>query len=158
MNKWLDPFIKLLKQGISPEKLALTVALGTILGVTPVLGSTTLLCTVAALVLGLNLPAIQMVNGLVYPLQFVLLIPYYRMGAWMFRTDASSISLGGVMELVKSGVLHAIQTLWVVTVHALVAWLLSGIVMASVLYVALVPVMKLLWNRVAKQPAISEVP
>jgi len=149
-NKWLDPFVNLLKQGISPEKLALTIALGIILGVTPVIGSTTMLCAAAALALGLNLPAIQLVNGIVYPLQFVMLIPYYRLGAWMFRADASSISLGGVLELIKMGVIHAIRTLWVVTIHALAAWLVSGTVVAFLLYLALVPLIRLLWRRVAK--------
>jgi uncharacterized protein (DUF2062 family) len=149
-NRWLEPFVNLLKQGISPEKLALTIALGIILGVTPVIGSTTMLCTVAAFALRLNLPAIQLVNGVVYPLQFVLLIPYYRLGAWMFRADASSISLGGVLELIKVGVLHAIQTLWVVTIHALAAWLLSGALAVFLLYLALLPLLRILWRSVAK--------
>ena len=78
----------LLKQGITPEKIALTVALGAFIGTIPMLGTTTILCTVVALALRLNLPAIQMVNGIVYPLQLILLIPFYRLGAWLFRTDA----------------------------------------------------------------------
>ncbi len=67
-HRWLKPFIQMLRQGVSPEKIALTVALGIMLGVIPVLGSTTALCTLAAIVLRLNLPAIQLVNGVVYPL------------------------------------------------------------------------------------------
>jgi uncharacterized protein (DUF2062 family) len=55
----LKPFIQLLRQGVSPEKIALAIILGMILGVTPVLGSTLVLCTVAAILLRLNLPAIQ---------------------------------------------------------------------------------------------------
>jgi uncharacterized protein (DUF2062 family) len=153
-KKLVEPFVNLLKQGITPEKLALTIALGMILGVTPVIGSTTALCTLAAVALRLNLPAIQLVNGVVYPLQFVLLIPYYRLGAWMFGADASSISLGGVLELIKTGVLHAIQTLWVVTVHALAGWLLTGALAVFLLYLALVPLLKLLWRRVAN-PAVD---
>jgi hypothetical protein len=42
-NRLIAPFIELLRQGMSPEKIALTIALGIMLGVTPVLGSTTLL-------------------------------------------------------------------------------------------------------------------
>ena len=117
--RWLKPFIQ---QGVSPEKIAFTIALGIVLGVTPVLGSTLLLCTLAAIVLRLNLPAIQLVNGAVYPLQFILLIPFYRLGAWMFGADASTISLQGVVALIRAGVGHAVRTLWVVTMHALVAW------------------------------------
>jgi uncharacterized protein (DUF2062 family) len=62
-NILIRPLIDLLRQGISPKKLALTIALGFWLGVTPVLGSTTILCTLAAVALRLNLPAIQLVNG-----------------------------------------------------------------------------------------------
>lgn len=151
--RWLKPVIQLLCQGVSPEKIALTIALGIILGVTPVLGSTMLLCTLAAIVLRLNLPAIQFVNGVVYPLQFILLIPFYRLGAWMFRADASTISLGGVTALIREGMGHAIRTLWVVTMHALLAWLVLGTVTLAGLYAVLVPLVRQLWGRV--HPSVS---
>ena len=146
--RWLKLFIQLLRQGVSPEKIALTIALGIILGVTPVLGSTLLLCTLAAIVLRLNLPAIQLVNGAVYPLQFILLIPFYRLGAWMFGADASTISLQGVVALIRAGVGHAVRTLWVVTMHALVAWLALGAVASAILYAVLLPLLRQLWRRV----------
>ena len=147
-NRWLKPFLQLLRQGISPEKIALTIALGIILGITPVLGSTMLLCTFAAILFRLNLPAIQLVNGVVYPLQFLLLIPFYRLGGWMFRADVSTISLGGVTALIREGVGHAVQTLWVVTMHALVAWLVLGMAALGILYAVLVPLVRHLWRRV----------
>jgi uncharacterized protein (DUF2062 family) len=138
MREWLtraiQPIVNLFRQGISPEKIALTIALGFVLGVTPVIGSTTALCTLAAVVFRLNLPAIQVVNGFTYPLQFVLLIPFYRMGAWIFRADASGISLSGVLAMIRANMWHAIQTLWVVTMHALVAWLISGVLTVALLY------------------------
>ena len=153
--RWLKPFIQLLGQGVSPEKIALTIALGIILGVTPVLGVTTLLCTLAAILLRLNLPAIRLVNGVVYPLQFILLIPFYRLGAWMFRAEASTISLGGVTALIREGVGHAIRTLWVVTMHALLAWLALGIMALAILYAVLVPLLRQLWRRV--HPGVSSL-
>ena len=153
--RWLKPFVHLLRQGVSPEKIALTIALGIILGVTPVLGSTMLLCTFAAILFRLNLPAIQLVNGVVYPLQFILLIRFYRLGAWMFRADASAISLGGVTALIREGVGHAIRTLWVVTMHALLAWLVLGIGMLAILYAVLFPLVRHLWRRV--QPGVNSL-
>ena len=122
------------------------------LGVTPVLGSTTVLCTLAALLLRLNLPAIQLVNAVVYPCQILLLIPFYRMGAWLFGADASAISLDGVAALIQTGVWHTIQTLWVVTMHALVAWLALGAAVSALLYLALVPIMRRIWRK-AQPPA-----
>ncbi|MEQ1946976.1 MAG: DUF2062 domain-containing protein [Bryobacteraceae bacterium] len=146
-HRWLQPFMQLLRQGMSPEKLALTVALGAILGVTPVLGSTTLLCTLAAVALRLNLPAIQLVNGVVYPLQFLLLIPFYKAGAWMFGADASSVSLEGVLQLMRDGIPHAISALWTVTMRALAAWLIIGTVSAGFLFTLVLPVIRRIWRR-----------
>ncbi len=77
-RKIVNPILDLLRQGITPEKIALSIALGLTLGVAPVLGSTSILCLLAAFVLGLNLPAIQLVNYLVYPLQLALLAPFFE--------------------------------------------------------------------------------
>lgn len=154
-HRWLKCFIELLRQGVSPEKIALTIALGIILGITPVLGSTTLLCTLAAIALRLNLPAIQLVNWVAYPLHFILLIPFYRLGAWMFGADASTMSLGGVAALIHAGMGQAIRTLWVVTMHALVAWLVLGAMASAILYAVLVPLVRQLWRRV--QPGVTSL-
>jgi len=145
------PFLELLRQGMSPEKISLTIALGIILGVTPVLGSTTLLCTLAAVALRLNLPAIQLVNGAVYPLQLILLIPFYKMGAWMFHANTSTISLQGVAALIRAGLWYAVQSLWLVTLHALVAWMALGLVATALLYALLIVVVRELWRRVDKR-------
>ena len=53
----VTPLIAQLKQGVTPEKLALTVALGLVLGIFPILGATTLLCGAAAIALRLKLGA-----------------------------------------------------------------------------------------------------
>jgi uncharacterized protein (DUF2062 family) len=157
-HRWIQPFVQLLRQGVSPEKLSLTIALGAILGVIPVLGSTILLCTLAAVLLRLNLPAIQLVNGLVYPLQLILLIPFYKMGAWLFGADAGSISVHGVTSLIRSGVVNAVRTLWVITLHALVAWMAFGAVVCVVVYLALVVLMRTLWLRVRQSRLSQQAP
>lgn len=150
-HRWVKPFLELLRQGMSPEKIALTISLGLVLGIIPVLGSTTILCTLAALALRLNLPAINLVNGLVYPLQLILLIPFYRLGAWMFQVDATAISLAGVVALMRAGVWHAITTLWMITMHALVAWLALGAVICVIFYVVLVPLVRQVSKRARKR-------
>jgi hypothetical protein len=66
------------------------------------------------------------VNGLVYPLQLILLIPFYRAGAWIFGAGSSALSLHGIRAMIGLGAWTTIRTLWVVTLHALVAWLAFG--------------------------------
>ena len=67
--------------GLSPETIALVVAVGIVLGVFPVFGLPTVLCALAAVVLRLNLPAIQLINQISSPLQLALLIPFNRFGS-----------------------------------------------------------------------------
>jgi uncharacterized protein (DUF2062 family) len=40
-RRLIDPLLALLTQGITPQKLALSIAIGAIVGIFPVLGSTT---------------------------------------------------------------------------------------------------------------------
>ena len=72
-----------LRQGISPRRLALTLALGFAVGCIPVVGIPTVLCAALALALRLNLPAIQMANYVAMPLQLALIVPFVRLGRWL---------------------------------------------------------------------------
>jgi uncharacterized protein (DUF2062 family) len=67
--------------GLSPEAIALVVAVGFVLGVFPVFGLPTVLCALAAVLLRLNLPVIQLINQLSSPVQLALLIPLSRVGS-----------------------------------------------------------------------------
>lgn len=157
-HRWLKPFIQLLRQGVSPEKIALSIALGVVLGVTPVLGSTITLCTLAAVALRLNLPAIQLVNGLVYPLQLILLIPFYRAGAWIFGAGSSALSFHGIRTMIRLGAWTTIRTLWVVTLHALVAWLAFGAATTAILYAVLLPSLRRVWKKTEIEHLADVIP
>jgi uncharacterized protein (DUF2062 family) len=128
------PIVVLLTQGITPEKIALSLAFGIVLGIFPVLGSTTVLCAAAAMIFGLNLPAIQLVNYLIYPLQLVLLVPFIRMGEKLFRVSPLQLSLAQILRMVRTDPPHAIATLWLAEMHAMSAWLLIGLPAIFVVY------------------------
>jgi len=128
------PIAAFLTQGITPERVALSLAFGIVLGTFPVLGSTTVLCAAAALVFGLNLPAIQLVNYLIYPMQLFLLVPFIRMGEKLFRAAPMSLSLAEILTMVRADLTHAASTLWLAEVHAVFAWLLIGPVAICLLY------------------------
>jgi uncharacterized protein (DUF2062 family) len=72
-----------LQQGLSPRRLALTLALGFAIGCIPLVGIPTVVCAALALALGLNQPAIQVANYAVMPLQFLLIVPFVRFGGWL---------------------------------------------------------------------------
>ena len=138
----VQPVIDLLKQGITPEQIGLSLALGVTVGVIPVLGTTTILCTIIALSARLNLPAIQATNWLVYPLQLILLIPFFRFGEWLFRAPPLPISPEKLVAMFKTDLWNSIVSLWDTTLHALVAWLLVAPALTIVVYFALLPLLK----------------
>lgn len=72
-----------LRQGISPQRLALSLAVASALSLFPVLGTTTLLCALAATALKLNHPLVQLVNYLLAGVQLLLLLPLWKAGAWL---------------------------------------------------------------------------
>jgi hypothetical protein len=120
----LAPIKALLLQGITPEKIALSLSFGFALGVFPVLGSTTILCAVAAFLFRLNLPSIQLVNYLVYPLQIFLLLPFIRMGEKLFRATPLQLSVAQMLAMARANLPHALATLWRAALHGISAWLL----------------------------------
>ena len=126
-KKAVEPAVALIKQGVSPEKISLGMACGIILGVFPVLGSTTILCGLAAIIFRLNLPAIQLVNYMVYPLQLLLLIPFFHLGNLLFQIEPLPLSAQDLITLLRSDLWGTVRAFWSTTLHAIVAWLLVSL-------------------------------
>ena len=147
-RRLLEPIIELLKQGVTPEKMALSLALGAAFGVFPALGSTTTLCAILALVLRLNLPAIQMVNYLMYPAQIALLLPYVRMGEKLFDAPHLPISVSQIHAMIRQSMWGALKLLWATTWHAIVVWALTAPFFIGLLYVTLTPLLR----RLLREP------
>ena len=128
--------------GMSIEKIALCVCLGIVLGIFPVLGSTTLLCAAAAIFLRLNQPLIQLVNYAVYPLQLLLLAFFYGIGNWLFKGQ-NPVSAGAhVIGMLQDDMWGSLAAMWDMTIFAVLLWLLTGPVLALGLYVILMSVFR----------------
>jgi len=137
----VGPILELLRQGVTPEKIALSLAFGLGLGIIPILGVSTILCTAAAVAWRLNLPAIQLVNYLASPLQLLLIIPFVRLGEHMLGSPPQPLTLEAGFALLSSGVVHAIVVLWDAIVHAAIAWIVIGPVLIYGLYRAFKPLL-----------------
>jgi uncharacterized protein (DUF2062 family) len=135
------PILDLLRQGVTPEKIALSLAFGLGLGIIPILGVSTILCTAAAVVWRLNLPAIQLVNYLASPIQLLLIIPFVRLGEHLVGAPPQPITLEAGFTLLSAGVLNAIVILWDAIVHAALAWIVVGPPVIYGLYRVLKPLL-----------------
>src|SRR5579863_3755995 len=126
-NHWLrrrifNPLLALLSQGIAPDRLALCVAIGVVLGNVPILGISSILCAAIALAFRLNLPAIQLVQAAMAPTQILLIIPFIRLGEWIVRVPPQPVSVKEALALMAQGMGHAIVTLWNSLLQAGLAW------------------------------------
>jgi len=83
-------------KGLSARDAGLAIVVGVTLGLFPIYGCPTLLCALASLVLGLNLPAVQMVNQIATPLQLAMLAPFVRLGAHMVNSPQSGSFAAGL--------------------------------------------------------------
>ena len=127
---------------MTPEKIALSVALGAALGMIPVLGWSTTLCAIAAIVLRLNLPAIQIVNYFVYPAQIALLMPFFRLGENFFRAPHFPISVPQIYGLFHAGAWIAVKLLWTTIWHAIVVWGMMAPFFVGLVYAVLLPLLR----------------
>jgi uncharacterized protein (DUF2062 family) len=145
------PIVELMRQGVTPEKMALSLALGAALGVFPVLGTTTALCALVAFIWRLNLPAIQIVNYFVYPLQIALVLPFFRAGEILFGAPHLRLSLAQILAAVHASFWSATRFLWATIWHAAVAWCLIAPIFVVVAYVILVALLRRIAQRQTKE-------
>jgi uncharacterized protein (DUF2062 family) len=127
-----------LRQGISPRRLALTLALGFAIGCIPVVGLPTLVCAAVALALRLNVPAIQAANYVAMPLQLALIVPFVKLGGRMTATASHP----DAAALLRLSPLHMATQLSGMAGQALLAWVLVAIPAVLLLTFALTPMLR----------------
>jgi len=115
-----------LRQGISPRRLAVSLALGFAIGCIPVVGIPTLVCAALALALRLNLPAIQAANYAVMPLQLFLIVPFVRLGEWLMPSSPKPfLEAGTLLHLSPDSLpVQMIDRMGLMAGQAMLAWLL----------------------------------
>jgi uncharacterized protein (DUF2062 family) len=91
-----------LRQGITPRKLALTCALGAVISIFPLFGTTTLICFGIAIALRLNIAIIQLVNYLLAPLQIILILPFIKIGSKVFGLNPFPYTSEQLLHLFKN--------------------------------------------------------
>ena len=121
-----------LRQGISPRRLALTLALGFVVGCIPVVGIPTALCALIALAFRLNQPAIQAANYAAMPFQVALILPLLKLGGKLLPIAARpGFDFSRLSHMSVRLFSHAPQPLLIqlggMAGQALLAWLLLAI-------------------------------
>jgi uncharacterized protein (DUF2062 family) len=141
------PILALLRRGATPSNLAWSLATGLLIGINPLLGSTTLLCLAAAFLFRLNIAASQLTNHLMYPLQLILVLPLIRLGSLAFRTEAMPLSPSQLLHDARTSPVALIRQLWLWEWHALVLWAALAAIAIPLIALALTPALERILNR-----------
>jgi uncharacterized protein (DUF2062 family) len=142
------PILALLRMGANPRKLAWSIAAGLLIGVNPVIGTTTIFCLAAALSFRLNVIASQLANHAMFPLELALVIPFIRVSSCIFYTSAMPLSPRLFLMAVRTAPLALTRQIWLWEWHALVLWAAISVILAPLLALALTPLLQRLLTRV----------
>ncbi|QNF33675.1 DUF2062 domain-containing protein [Adhaeribacter swui] len=146
-RKVVHPLAKLLTMGITPQRLAITGALGVVLGILPLFGLTSFLCTIIALRFRLNLPALLLICYLMGPLHLVLYIPFIEVGLKVFPLTTFNLSLSEITDLFKRDWQMALKTIWLANLAGILLWLVLAAPLTLFFYFLLLPVVRKLLKR-----------
>lgn len=119
--KILRPLLRQLRGGVTPRRMAWSLALGMVIGINPSVGLTTLLLVMLAWVLGLNQAASQIGSHVVAPLHLLLFIPFIDLGVHLFHTRRLPLSRRQIEHL-SHHPLRLIHEIWQWEWHALIVW------------------------------------
>jgi len=152
----VKPVMDLLRVGATPERLAWSLAMGVVIGINPVLGSTTLLALAAASVFRLNYIASQVSNHVVYPLQLLLFPVWVKLGSLLFGTPGLKLGRHELMHAVKHHPWQTTKALWTWEWHALVVWAVAAAVVMPLLAMMIKPVLCKMLDGLHHEPVVEK--
>ena len=154
----LRPLLRQLRGGVSPRRLAWSLAVGIVIGINPSVGITTFLVIVLAWVFGLNQVASQVGAHAMTPLHLLLFLPFIELGVHLFHTRRLPLNRQQIEHL-SHHPWRLIHDIWQWEWHALIVWgVLAAIVMpllAMYLRRALVLLMRRNRTLVRPRPALD---
>lgn len=127
----LRPLLRLMRGGVTPRRLAWSLALGMAIGINPTVGVTTVLVILLAWTLGLNQIASQIGVHVVAPLHLLLFVPFMQLGVYVFHTRHLPFSATEIKHMSHHPV-HMIHAMWQWQWHGLVIWAVCAAVLMPI--------------------------
>ena len=125
---------------------------GLLIGINPVIGTTTLLCLAVAFRFRLNVVASQIANHAMFPLELALVVPFIRLGSRVFHTAAMPLAPRLFLQAARTRAAGADAALWMWEWHAFVLWAAIAVVAAPLMALALTPLLERVHERGAAAP------
>lgn len=141
-RRLIAPIRAQLTQGITPDRVALTLGVGTACSLLPFLGFTSLLNLGVGVALRLNQPILQLLNQLLGPLQLLLILAYVRLGEKIWAAPPMPLSVSTIVQSFKASPSAFLQRFGWTGIHAATAWLISVPFIVGGIYYGLRPLLR----------------
>ena len=128
IKKGYEKLVNVFKQGLTPKQLALSLIVSTVISLFPIFGITTIILTVLALRLKLNLPIMIIVSYVVEPLKVLLIIPLIKLGGNIFGKEHTLLDLASIkLSLQENTTLETIGSLSYELICGFAGWFITVI-------------------------------
>ena len=124
-------------KGLTKKKVVVSITVGIIGGIFPVLGTTTVLCIGLTFLFRANHAIVQLVNWLVYPLQILFLIPFLKFGSDILGGEEFNLTINQITEAFQSGFFKGLEIIGMAHVYGVIAWLAISIPLGLILILIL---------------------
>jgi uncharacterized protein (DUF2062 family) len=148
-RRLVAPLRAQLVQGVAPDRLALTLGVGTACSLFPFFGFTALLNLGVGFALRLNHPILQTLNQLLGPVQLALIVVHVRLGEVIWQApEGSRFTVGEMLAAFQgSSFAEFLARFGWAGLHALTAWLITAPFVAALLAWATRPALRRLVPR-----------
>ena len=150
-RRWVvNPVIKQLTQGASPEKIARAIACGVTIGLFPLLGTPTLLSLAIGIPLRLNQPVLQVFRELSYPLHLATILLFMHAGASLFGAEPVQLSIPALTARFFASPGQFMADFGMIGLYAVLVWLMLAPLLLTAIYFISLPLIGRLSNRLTR--------
>jgi uncharacterized protein (DUF2062 family) len=137
-----DKVTALFKQGLSPMLLSQSIIASGALSIIPILGVSTFILTALSIKKKLNLPIMIAISYLMWPIQILLIIPFIRMGEFIFSVPSSHHTAEEIINSFQNNFFQTLSHLSFELLCGLGGWLLTVVPISIGTYLVLLLLMK----------------
>ncbi len=146
-NKILIPFKVIPKEGLSNEKIAMSLTIGVVSGFFPVVGGTTAIGFALLMIMKQNIAVVQAVNWIMAPLQLVTVIPFMRLGSSVFMKDHVSITIRQIVHAFEPGFWSGLKTVGMLHFYGVLAWTIIALPAGFLVYFLVIMLLRFIQKR-----------
>lgn len=130
-----------LSQGLSLHDSRIAISMALTIGVFPIIGFSTPINLIVGHLFKLNQPIVQSLNWIVGPIKLALILPFIRLGEWIFQAPPFRLSLPEfTRRFFDDPAATTYEFIWTFA-HAISAWCLCAPIIYALLFILLKPVL-----------------